>query len=103
MTTARANISLQRTRRRSRGELWRGKLSRPRLTTAEAGSLSGTSLHYDRIAQVQRNRPLPERRPINDFADAMKAALTVGVRGIITSRGTRASTPCGAHKERWAA
>ena len=26
-----------------------------------------------------------------------------GVRGIMTSRGARASTPCGAHKERWAA
>jgi hypothetical protein len=65
--------------------------------------LGGTSLRYDNIAQGQRHKPLPERKPMNNFEDAMKAALTVGVRGIMTSRGARASTPCGAHKERGAA
>jgi len=44
-----------------------------------------------------------QRKPMNNFKDTMKAALTVGVRGIMTSRGARACTPCGAHKERGAA
>ena len=61
------------------------------------------SLRYDNIAPGQRNKPLPGRKPMNNFEDAMKAALTVSVRGIMTSRGARASTPFGAHKERGAA
>jgi hypothetical protein len=61
------------------------------------------SLRYDNIAPGQRHKPLPGRKPMNNFEDALKAALRVGVRGIMTSRGARASTPCGAQKERGAA
>jgi hypothetical protein len=40
---------------------------------------------------------------MNNIENVMKAALTVGIRRIMTSRRARASIPWGAHKKRWAA